>query len=311
MINCGATIGRLFAPVEDEQQWQQTDQINGLRFSTFLRGDSGFNLSGQSQLQFHDRAHCTKEHTPDAHKTKGQLVVAQQEVCYNDHNDFHQRQGDSRIIQLMCMQLFPEEMEVLYDRPFSAEMLSEDFKIKGGSWYVDEAGWLIGENRRNSAAMVISKGEYFGDVLIEFDAATVLPATRDKPPRQSPRHQRGRNRRPLPQAPLTRASPLTRVLTAQSAVRGGFLCLGLHRRPPEVGGTSGSLARGLLRCGFLLRGICGTGKPVPYKAFQLVVGNGLAHSAGCRLTGDQRRKHKHEAQPLRTLPLEGKLPRNG
>ena len=124
------------------------------------------------------------------------------------------------------MQLFPEEMEVLYDRPFSAEMLSEDFEIKGGSWYVDEAGWLIGENRRNSAAMVISKGEYFGDVLIEFDAATVLPATRDKPPRQSPRHQRGRNRRPLPQAPLTRASPLTRVLTAQSAVRGGFFVFG-------------------------------------------------------------------------------------
>ncbi len=83
------------------------------------------------------------------------------------------------MLQLMCMQLFPEEMEVLYDRPFSPEMLAEDFEIRDGSWHVDEDGWLIGENRKNSAAMVISKGEYFGDVLIEFDAATVLPATRD------------------------------------------------------------------------------------------------------------------------------------
>lgn len=83
------------------------------------------------------------------------------------------------MIQLMCMQLFPEQMETLYDRPFSPEMLKEDFEIRDGKWYVDEEGWLIGENRKNSAAMVTSRGEYFGDVLIEFDAATVLPATRD------------------------------------------------------------------------------------------------------------------------------------
>ena len=70
------------------------------------------------------------------------------------------------MIQLMCMQLFPEQMEVLYNRPFSKEMLSEDFEIKDGKWYVDEDGWLCGENRHNSAAMCISKGEYCGDVLI-------------------------------------------------------------------------------------------------------------------------------------------------
>ena len=68
---------------------------------------------------------------------------------------------------------------VLYDRPFSAESLAEDFEIKDGKWYVDEGGWLVGENRQSSAAMVMSRGEYFGDVLVEFDAATVAPATRD------------------------------------------------------------------------------------------------------------------------------------
>lgn len=83
------------------------------------------------------------------------------------------------MIQLIRSQLFPENMEVLYERAFSPEMIAEDFEIKGGKWYVNDEGWLVGENRENTAAMIMSKGEYFGDVLVEFDAATVLPATRD------------------------------------------------------------------------------------------------------------------------------------
>ena len=83
------------------------------------------------------------------------------------------------MIQLMRKRMYPETMEVLYDRPFTPESFAEDFEIKGGEWHVDEEGWLIGANRENSAAMVMSKGEYFGDVLVEFDAATVLPAPRD------------------------------------------------------------------------------------------------------------------------------------
>lgn len=83
------------------------------------------------------------------------------------------------MIQLIRSRIYPENMEVLYDRPFSAESIAEDFEIKGGKWYVDDEGWLVGENRENFAAMIMSKAEYFGDVLIEFDAETVLPATRD------------------------------------------------------------------------------------------------------------------------------------
>lgn len=84
------------------------------------------------------------------------------------------------MIQLMKTQLFPEKMDVLYRKEaFTAQDVESDFEVKGGKWHVDEDGWLIGENRENSAAMIMSKGEYFGDVLVEFDAATVMPATRD------------------------------------------------------------------------------------------------------------------------------------
>ena len=83
------------------------------------------------------------------------------------------------MLELMCRTIYEDKIEVLYDRAITADSLKEDFDIKGGQWYVDNEGWLIGENRECSAAMVMTKGEYFGDVLIEFDAATVLPATRD------------------------------------------------------------------------------------------------------------------------------------
>lgn len=83
------------------------------------------------------------------------------------------------MIQLIKSQLFPEKMDILYScDSFTPEIIDRDFEIKGGKWYT-ENGWLIGENRENYAAMIMSKGEYFGDVLVEFDAATVLPATRD------------------------------------------------------------------------------------------------------------------------------------
>ena len=84
------------------------------------------------------------------------------------------------MIQLIKSQIYPEKLDVLYQCPsFTPEIIARDFDVKGGTWYTDENGWLIGENRENSAAMIFSKGEYFGNVLVEFDAATVLPATRD------------------------------------------------------------------------------------------------------------------------------------
>ncbi|MDD6018159.1 MAG: hypothetical protein PUC03_04600, partial [Clostridiales bacterium] len=61
------------------------------------------------------------------------------------------------MIQLMKKRIYPETMEILYDRPFTPESLTEDFEVKGGQWYVNEEGWLVGENRENSAAMVMSK----------------------------------------------------------------------------------------------------------------------------------------------------------
>jgi len=83
------------------------------------------------------------------------------------------------MIRLRRYEIYPEKLQVLYDKPLSAESIAQDFEIKDGKWEMDRDGWLIGENRESSAAMIISKDDYLGDVLVEFDAATVAPATRD------------------------------------------------------------------------------------------------------------------------------------
>ena len=83
------------------------------------------------------------------------------------------------MIQLMKKKLYPEQMEMLYEcGDFTDSRISEEFNIGGGKWYAQD-GWLIGENRECSAAMIWTKGEYTGDVLVEFDASTVAPATHD------------------------------------------------------------------------------------------------------------------------------------
>lgn len=82
------------------------------------------------------------------------------------------------MIQLMKKKIFTEKLEVLYNVPFSDESLARDFEIKSGKWHVED-GWLVGENRENFAAMVISKADWFGPIMMEFDAQTILPCTHD------------------------------------------------------------------------------------------------------------------------------------
>lgn len=81
-------------------------------------------------------------------------------------------------IRLMKHIVDVDNSEILYNRPFSKKSIEEDFEVKRGKWRV-EKGWLIGENRNNSADLIISKNKYLGNVIIEFDAKTVFPATRD------------------------------------------------------------------------------------------------------------------------------------
>jgi len=71
-----------------------------------------------------------------------------------------------------------EKSEVLYDRPFSNDGIGEDWDIKCGEWSVD-GEWLEGKNPLNAPGMIVSKENFFGDVLLDFEAMTVPPCTHD------------------------------------------------------------------------------------------------------------------------------------
>ena len=82
-------------------------------------------------------------------------------------------------IQLMKKKVHPENLEILFEaNTIDKKRIEQDFTVKGGKWYAED-GWLIGENRECTAAMCITKRNFTGDLLVEFDAATVAPATRD------------------------------------------------------------------------------------------------------------------------------------
>lgn len=81
-------------------------------------------------------------------------------------------------MMLMKKSIDFQMMKVLYDVPFTAESFARDFEVKDGNWYVED-GFLIGENRRNFASMVVMKQNFFGPVCLDFFAKVLAPCTHD------------------------------------------------------------------------------------------------------------------------------------
>ena len=67
---------------------------------------------------------------------------------------------------------------VLFNKPFTAESLAGDWKIYSSEWRV-ENGWLTGKNPGNCPGMAVSRADYPGNVLMDFEARTVPPCTHD------------------------------------------------------------------------------------------------------------------------------------
>jgi hypothetical protein len=72
-----------------------------------------------------------------------------------------------------------DNSNVLYDEPFTETNLKAKWKIYSGQWTLEEDGWLTGRNPGNFPGMIVSKDNFFGNVLVEFEARTVPPCTHD------------------------------------------------------------------------------------------------------------------------------------
>ena len=69
--------------------------------------------------------------------------------------------------------------EILYQQDdYTQEIFERDFDVKSGTWYVED-GWVVGKNPECCPGMLVSKADYFGDVLLEVTCKMVEPSTHD------------------------------------------------------------------------------------------------------------------------------------
>ncbi|SFT02569.1 hypothetical protein [Paenibacillus sp. BC26] len=81
-------------------------------------------------------------------------------------------------IRLLHKQVDTEQCPLLYETSFEQEQELDNWRICSGEWWI-ENGWLHGRNPLNAPGVLLSKQDFPGNVLVEFEARTVLPSTHD------------------------------------------------------------------------------------------------------------------------------------
>lgn len=61
---------------------------------------------------------------------------------------------------------------------FDDKVFNESFIVKSGEWHT-EKGWVVGKNPKMCPGMIISKEDFFGNVMLELTVQMVPPATHD------------------------------------------------------------------------------------------------------------------------------------
>ena len=82
------------------------------------------------------------------------------------------------VLMLMKKRILINTSQILYNQEVTTESLSKDWTIHHSEWKVEKE-WLVGENRGNWPGMAILKQDFHGNVLVEFEAQTVLPSSHD------------------------------------------------------------------------------------------------------------------------------------
>ncbi len=85
----------------------------------------------------------------------------------------------SGTLQLVGCDVFLDDSEILYkEQEFTQEIVDRDFDVKSGEWYVED-GWVVGKNPEMCPGMLVSKADYFGNIMLELTCTMVPPSTHD------------------------------------------------------------------------------------------------------------------------------------
>jgi len=61
---------------------------------------------------------------------------------------------------------------------FDDALLDKHFSVKTGSWHTED-GWVVGRNPNMCPGMIVSRGDFPGNVMLELTAKMVAPSTHD------------------------------------------------------------------------------------------------------------------------------------
>ncbi len=88
------------------------------------------------------------------------------------------KKNKMKTILLMKKRILVDSSKVLYDKPVTKEEFSSEWDVHQSTWKVKD-GWLEGENPENWPGMAVLKQDFPGNVLVEFEAQTILPSSHD------------------------------------------------------------------------------------------------------------------------------------
>jgi hypothetical protein len=81
-------------------------------------------------------------------------------------------------MHIMRKQIHLDRSELLFGATITPDSLRTNWRIYGGAWNVED-GWLTGKNPDNCPGMIIQHDNFPGNVMVDFEARTVLPCTHD------------------------------------------------------------------------------------------------------------------------------------
>ncbi len=83
------------------------------------------------------------------------------------------------MLKLAFVDVDIKNSELMFEQTlFDEALFEENFVVKSGSWSVED-GWVVGKNPDMCPGMIVSKKDFFGNIMVEITAKMVAPSTHD------------------------------------------------------------------------------------------------------------------------------------
>lgn len=83
------------------------------------------------------------------------------------------------MVKLAFVDVDLKNSELIFEQDcFDERSFAETFTVKSGNWTVED-GWAVGKNPNMCPGMIVSKPDFFGNVMVEITAKMVAPSTHD------------------------------------------------------------------------------------------------------------------------------------